>query len=99
MVRGGLGYRGSDTQRHHFIARVMDDWAFIQIKKEELKLDDERPFARTSSAPLTYYDVDPSRDFQKIEVKTKGEQEGAANGSQPIRAGTNSTSSADGFRR
>lgn len=85
MVGGGLGYQGSDQQRHHFIARVMDDWAFIQIKKEELKLDDERPLSRTSSAPLAYYAVDPSRNFQKIEVKTQGEQDGAARRGQPIR--------------
>ena len=69
MVRGGLRYQGSDQQSHHFIARVMDDWTFIQIRKDELKVDDERPFSRPSSAPLAYYAVDPSRNFKKIEEK------------------------------
>ncbi len=66
-VRGGLGYQGSDEKYHHFIARVFDEWVFVQMKREELKLDDERPF---SSAPLAFYAVDPSHDFQKIEEKS-----------------------------
>ena len=99
MVRGGLGYQGSDQQWHHFFARVMDDWVFIQIKKADLKLDDERPFSRASSAPLAYYAVDPSRNFQKIETKGRGEPDGAANGSQPIRSETNQPPSAVGSRR
>ena len=73
-VRGGLLYRGSDQQWHYFIARVMDDWAFIQIKKEELKLEDERVYSQTSSAPFSYYAVDPSHGFQKITVKKEANQ-------------------------
>src|SRR5215471_20485673 len=33
VVRGGLGYQGSDAQSHHFIARVMDEWVFIEVPK------------------------------------------------------------------
>lgn len=69
MVRGGLLYIGSDQQWHHFTARVMDDWAFIQIRKEELKLDDERTFSSASSAPLFFYAVNPSHDFRKMKRK------------------------------
>ena len=98
-VRGGLGYQGSDQQWHHFIARVFDEWVFIRMKKEELKLEDERPASKASNAPLAYYAVDPSRNFQKIGGKSQGEQDGAANGSQPIRSETNGTSSAAGSRR
>ena len=67
MVRGGLLYHGSDQQWHYFKARVMDDWAFIQIRKEELKMQDERVYSPTSNAPFSYYAVDPSREFQKKE--------------------------------
>src|SRR6266446_3117916 len=41
MVRW-VGYQGSDEQFHHYIARVMDDWNFIQIRRDELKVDDVR---------------------------------------------------------
>ena len=61
---GFVGYQGSDQTRHHFIARYMDDWVFIVIKKEELRLNDERPFSRAWSAQLYYYLVDPSRYFE-----------------------------------
>jgi hypothetical protein len=46
----------------------MDDWAFFQIRKSELELDDERPFSRDSNAALAHYAVDPSQDFRKIEA-------------------------------
>jgi hypothetical protein len=64
----GILYQGSDTQRHHFVARVMsvDNWAIIQIQKQDLAIPDERPYRTMSSAALGYYYVDPSRDFTKI---------------------------------
>jgi len=62
-----VGYRGSDQQFHHFVARVMDDWNFIQIRKDELRVDDERPYSTASNAPLYYYLVDPSRGYRKVE--------------------------------
>jgi hypothetical protein len=64
-----MGYQGSDSTYHHFIARVMDSWTFIQVSKEELQLPDERVFAGTSSAQLYYYLVDPAHGFSKIEPK------------------------------
>ncbi|HWA25495.1 MAG TPA: hypothetical protein VG734_07535 [Lacunisphaera sp.] len=73
-VRGGLLYRGSDQQWHYFVARVMDDWAFIQIKKEELKIEDERVYSQASSAPFSFYAVDPSQGFRKIEQKKEANQ-------------------------
>jgi hypothetical protein len=93
MVRW-VGYQGSDEQFHHFIARVMDDWNFIQIRRDELKLNDEKPFSRGSSAPLYYYLVDPSRDYQKI-----GEPDAAANPSQPGHSETSQQSVAAGSGR
>ena len=74
FVRGGLLYRGSDQKWHYFIARVMDAWAFIQIKKEELKLEDERSYSEASSAPFSFYAVDPSQGFHKIEPKKAANQ-------------------------
>jgi len=66
MVRW-VGYQGSDQQVHHYIARVMDDWNFIQIRKDELTVADEHPYSTVSSAPLYYYLVDPSREYRKVE--------------------------------
>ena len=66
MVRW-VGYQGSDPQFHHYIARVMDNWAFIQIRKDELAVADERPYSTASSAPLYHYLVDPSRHYRKVE--------------------------------
>ena len=62
-----VGYQGSDDRNHYFIARVMDDWAFIRIKKDQLTVSDERPYRGTSSSSLYYYLVDPSRDYRKTE--------------------------------
>ncbi len=66
MVRW-VGYQGSDQQFHHYIARVMDDWNFIQIRKDELTVAVERPYSTASSAPLYHYLVDPSREYRKVE--------------------------------
>ena len=66
MVRW-VGYQGSDPQFHHYIARVMDDWNFIRIRKDELTVADERPYSPPSSARLYHYLVDPGREYSKIE--------------------------------
>ena len=66
MVRW-VGYQGSDQQFHYYIARVMDDWAFIQIPKSELTVTDERPYSTASSAPQYHYLVDPQQDYRKVE--------------------------------
>ena len=65
----GILYQGTDEKYHHFIAHVllMDNWAIIKIKKEDLNIDDERPYSNSSSSPLGYYFVDPSNNF----IKTK----------------------------
>jgi hypothetical protein len=62
-----VGYQGSDQQFHYYIARVMDNWNFIQIRKHELTVADERPYSTASSAPLYYYLVEPSQDYRKVE--------------------------------
>ena len=62
-----VGYQGSDPQFHHYIARVMDDWNFMQIKRAELVVSDERPYPTTSRTALYYYLVDPSTGFQRID--------------------------------
>ena len=66
MVRW-VGYQGSDQQFHYYIAHVMDDWAFIQIKTNELTVADQRPYSTVSSAPQYHYLVDPKRDYRKVE--------------------------------
>jgi len=76
MVRW-VGYQGSDEQSHFFIARVMDDWAFIQIDKGELQVQDLRVHSKCSSGQLYYYLVDPTRDFKKMENKREGEPDAA----------------------
>ena len=69
-----IGYQGSDAVQHHFIARVMDTWTFLQISKEDLRLPEELAFPSASSAQLYYYLVDPARDFAKLEPKKEANQ-------------------------
>lgn len=66
MVRW-VGYQGSDEQFHYFIARVMDGWSFIQLRRDELVVEDTRPYSTTSSAPLFHYLVDPASNYRKVE--------------------------------
>lgn len=61
-----VGYQGSDRQFHYYIARVMDDWNWIRIRREELRVDDERPYSTRSSGPLYYYLVDVGQDYRKV---------------------------------
>jgi hypothetical protein len=62
-----VGYQGSDQEFHYYIARVMDDWNWIRIRREELSVDDERPYSTRSSGPLYYYLVDMAQDYRKVE--------------------------------
>jgi hypothetical protein len=64
----GILYQGSSSKWHYFTARVIsvDNWATIQIRREELNVADERPYPMPSSAGLGYYFVDPSREFVKL---------------------------------
>lgn len=62
----GLGYLGSDAEFHYFIARPIDSYVFIKIRRAELRIDDERPMQQTSAALMgVYYSVDPSDGFRK----------------------------------
>jgi hypothetical protein len=63
---GLLLYQGSDTTTHHFIARIVDDFFWFNIKRAELILTDERQYQTTSSASFGYYYVDAAKDFIKI---------------------------------
>ena len=57
---GSILYQGSDSSRHHFISRVMDEWIWFKIKREELMIAEEKNFRTDSSAPFGYYYVDAS---------------------------------------
>jgi hypothetical protein len=62
----GLVIRVQTNGISYFIARIMDDCAFIKINKVDLKVLDERSYRSTSSS-LYYYLVDPSRDYRKVD--------------------------------
>jgi len=62
-----VGYRGSDPERHYFVARVMDSWAFIAIDRAEHQVVDERPRLQTSTGDGIYhYLVDPAANLKKL---------------------------------
>jgi hypothetical protein len=67
----GILYQGSDTKRHHFIARVasVDNWAIIEVSRNELTVPEELPLKRTSTTGLGYYLVDPTNGFSRVESK------------------------------
>jgi hypothetical protein len=62
----GILYQGSSSDQHYFIARVVDDWATIQIRRDELTIAEERSYPMPSSGGLGYYFVDPSQHFRKL---------------------------------
>jgi hypothetical protein len=64
--KGWLLYQGSDSLKHYFMSRSMDDWTYFRIERTELKLDDVRIHNPSSSAPPGYYYVDPLKDFIKV---------------------------------
>ena len=68
---GSVMYRGSDARYHYFIARVFDEWEFIQIARDELSLPDEHAYSDASGAPFSYYTVDPGNGFRKITFEKK----------------------------
>ena len=63
-----VGYQGSDVNFHYFVARIerMGDWKFIEVRREKLVLEDERPWSSDYTGPLYHYRVDPTRNYQKI---------------------------------
>jgi hypothetical protein len=66
--KGRILYQGSDTACHHYISRHMDEWVWFRVKRADLMIVDEKPYPTktTSSSPLGYYYVDPTKDFEKI---------------------------------
>lgn len=65
--QGLLLYQGSDTACHHFISRVMDEWVWFKIKRNELILAEEKKYGQgTSAGPMGYYYVDPLKNFSKV---------------------------------
>lgn len=64
--KGMLLYKGTDSTKHHFISRVMDEFVFFNIDRATIDLKDIRPYRITSSAPLGYYYVDALKNFEKI---------------------------------
>jgi len=62
-----VGYQGTDEDYHYFVGRMKDKWAFIRIRKGDLTVEDQRKFISTFRYPIYYYQVDPSRDYVKIE--------------------------------
>lgn len=62
---GWVLYQGSDSAKHYFIGRVMDEWNWMEINRGELFLEDERPHLSASSRQLGFYFVDPLNGFVK----------------------------------
>lgn len=67
---GVLLYQGSDSTKHYFISRVMDEWVWFEIKKSELTISDERPHPAPKDKGLGYYYVDPKNNFASTEIKS-----------------------------
>ena len=63
---GLLLYQGSDTATHHFVGRIVDDFFWFNIKRAELKVNEERQYLEKSSASFGYYYVDAAKEFIKI---------------------------------
>lgn len=55
-----VGYRGSDTTHHHFIARPIDWFMHFKILKSELAMRDERPLLDGIDA---HYRLNPMMDL------------------------------------
>ena len=66
----GLFYRGSDSSKHYFLTRVMDDFVFFEISRTELSVPEEHPYSTASDAPMYYYRVDPKNDFVRVKEQT-----------------------------
>jgi len=65
-----LYYQGSSSKYHHFIMRTMDSFLLVKIDKNELKIQDEKPYRSGSSAKFPgYYIVDPMNGFKRIYKK------------------------------
>ena len=63
---GLLLYQGSDSIYHHFIGRIVDEWVWFNIKRNDLLLDNEKPINDKLKGHLGYYFVDPNNDFKMV---------------------------------
>ena len=63
-----LYYRGTDAQYHYFLCRSMDTWVPVQVKTEEIKLTEVKPYVSASQSRNFpgYYAVDPGNGYTKI---------------------------------
>ena len=66
-----LYYRGTDQYFHYFLCRSMDTWVPVKVSKEEIDIEDIRPYESVSQAEYFpgYYTVDPEQGFKKISEK------------------------------
>lgn len=62
-----LYYQGTDEKYHYFICRSIDVWVPMKVTKEEILIDDIKPYkssSNTSDFP-GYYIVDPEKNYSK----------------------------------
>ncbi len=78
--------------------RVHEKASAVQKTQHALRLLTQRASGRYSGKQVWFDGLMVPYEFI-VKVDKEAEPDGAANGSQPIRAGTNRTSSAAGFRR
>ncbi len=63
-----LYYRGTDEKYHYFMCHVMDDYAFMKIKRDEIEVADIQQKAIFSHFP-GYYIVDPANGYKQVDKK------------------------------
>ncbi len=64
--KGYLLYQGSDSLKHYFISRYMDEFVWFEILQTELTIDEIHPNKGFPKGTLGYYYVDPKQNFMKI---------------------------------
>ena len=63
-----LYYEGTNENYHYFVCRSMDTWVPVKVSKEEIDIEDIRPYVSVSQAEHFpgYYSVDPEQGFRKV---------------------------------
>jgi len=63
-----LYYQGTDNNFHYFVCRSIDTWVPVKVDKEEIEMEDIRPYLSVSQSKNFpgYFVVDPEYDFKKI---------------------------------
>src|SRR5262245_4237696 len=53
----GILYRGTDSKYHHYIARltVAQEWVYIIVNRDDLKVPETRRYSTSTNAPIGYY--------------------------------------------